>query len=245
MNEYNFFSEGSPYLQHPLLTPERAVREVDFLLQQMRLAPAARILDVGCGFGRHTIELAKRGFRMTALDPSPAMISAARERAAAASVTPDFHQVRAEDFRTSLSFDAAICLFTTLGQVTAEGQGGLDLLTGVHEALAMGAPFAVEVPQREPTLNRLKTTDKFGNGQSYTKVSRHFNPQDKLLDERFEVISPQKSKIYHLHYRLFSHGELKAMLRAAGFAVRASFGNYSGKPLRQDDATMLVIAKAL
>lgn len=245
MSNLNFFSEGSPYLQHPLLTRERTVREVDFLLQQMKLTPGAHVLDVGCGFGRHTIELAQRGLEVTALDPSAAMIAAARERAAAAEVTPKFYQVRAEDFRTDRAFDAAFCLFTTLGQVTTGGQSGSELLTSVHNALATGAPFAVEVPQRAQAVRRLKATDTFGQDDAYTKVSRQFDPADSTLEERFVVVSPQEKQVYHLRYRLFSHHELKTLLQTAGFAIRASYGNYADKVLDEDDATMLIIAETL
>lgn len=244
MSTLNFFSEGSPYLQHPLLTPQRTAREVDFLWQQMKLAPGARLLDVGCGFGRHTVELAMRGLAVTAIDPSAAMIAAARARAAEAGVTPRFHQVRAEDFRTERPFQAAICLFTTLGQVTAAGHSGQDLLDGVRKALAPGAPFAVEVPQREPTVRCLKATETLGQGPSYTEVTRHFDPVESTLDEYFTVVSPQNKQAYHLRYRLFSHDELKTLLHAAGFAIRGSFANYAGKPLHEDAAAMLLIAQA-
>jgi SAM-dependent methyltransferase len=245
MNNDNFFREGSPFLQHPLLTPERTKGEVDFLLQQMHLSPGARVLDVGCGFGRHTIELALRGFQVTGIDPSAAMIAAARERALAADVRPQLQQSQAEAFSTDLAFDAAICLFTTLGQITAGSHSEADLVARVHRALATGAPFAVEVPQREPAVRRLKAKETFGEGSSYTRVTRHFDPASNTVEERFLVVSPQKEQDYHLRYRLFSHRELKALLREAGFAVRASFGNYAGAPLHENDATMLVIAEAL
>jgi len=172
------------------------------------------------------------------------MISAATERAAAAQVMPEFHQVRAEDFSTARPFAAAICLFTTLGQVTAAGQSGLGLLNSVHAALVAGSPFALEVPQREPTLRGLKGMETFGAGESYTKVSRRFDAADGTLNERFTVVSPAETRVYDLRYRLFSQSELQALLQDAGFAVRTWFGNYAGKPLDGDDATMLAIAEA-
>ena len=60
--ETNFFEHGSPYLQHPLLTPERTAEEVDFILSILPVEPGDKFLDIGCGFGRHSLELALRGF---------------------------------------------------------------------------------------------------------------------------------------------------------------------------------------
>lgn len=245
MSDYNFFSKGSPFLQHPLLTPERTKHEIDFLLQQMELPPGARILDVGCGFGRHSIELARRGYQVTGLDPATAMISAARRRAAKAGVMPDFREVRAEEFRADTPYEAAICLFTTLGQVSSRGESGPGLVASAHRALAPRSPFAVEVPQREPAAREMKAADTYGQGESHTEVSRHFDPGDNTVTEHFTVVSPQKRQVYDLRYRLYSQDELRALLYTAGFAIQAWFGNYAGKPLQEDDATMLVIAEAL
>ena len=81
MSTPNFFSPGSPYLDHPLLTPERTAAEIDFVLAQTALPPGARLLDVGCGPGRHSLELARRGYQVMGIDPSGAMIAAAKRTA--------------------------------------------------------------------------------------------------------------------------------------------------------------------
>ncbi|VAW34300.1 hypothetical protein MNBD_CHLOROFLEXI01-407, partial [hydrothermal vent metagenome] len=86
----NFFTEGSPFLNHPLLTAVRTAQEVDFIEDQFKLPTGAHILDVGCGFGRHSIELARRGFAVTGIDPAAAMIAAAQKRAAETAVSIDF-----------------------------------------------------------------------------------------------------------------------------------------------------------
>ena len=64
-----FFSDGSPYLSHPLLTAERTAAEVDEI-ERLVGSVSGRVLDVGCGFGRHSIELASRNADVTGIDPS-------------------------------------------------------------------------------------------------------------------------------------------------------------------------------
>ena len=62
MESPNFFRDNSPFLRHPLLTAERTAAEIDFLTPRLGITPTDRVLDIGCGFGRHSIELARRGF---------------------------------------------------------------------------------------------------------------------------------------------------------------------------------------
>jgi SAM-dependent methyltransferase len=242
MTEPNFFGEGSPYLFHPLLTPERTAREVDFILSRLMLAPGARILDVGCGPGRHAIELARRGYAVTGIDSSAAMIAAARDRAAAAAVSPEFHQVAGESFQAESAFDAAICLFTTLGQISREGENSA-LVERVYDALVPGGFFVVETPQRSWVTQHLKKEERFGAGQRYTDVTRSYSEKDQTVTEVFEVVSGDTTKRYLLRYCLYSHTELTAMLENAGFSVLGSFGDYGGNPLGPECPTMVVIVR--
>ena len=105
----NFFDQGSPFLSHPALTGERTGAEVDFAVTKLALRPGARVLDVGCGFGRHAIELARRGFEVVGIDPAAAMLDRARELATGAGVNVDFLQIPAEDFVPVDKFDGEIC----------------------------------------------------------------------------------------------------------------------------------------
>lgn len=239
MTSPNFFTENSPYLQHPLLTAERTAKEVDFIISQLNLPPTASLLDVGCGFGRHSIELAQRGYAVVGLDPSVAMIAAAQAGAELAGVSVDFRQVRGESFTTRQQFDAALCLFTTLGQVSESGENS-GLVAQVYKALKPGGRFVVEVPQRETTVRNLKTFEKFGQGDRYTAVTRQFNPDNNTITETFNVVSPSSTRQYLLCYRLYSLAELNSLLDQAGFSVVTTYADYEGTPLGPESPTMLV-----
>ncbi len=242
MTKANFFSHGSPYLQHPLLTPERTAQEIDFLLAELDLAPGARVLDVGCGFGRHSIELARRDYRVVGIDPAPAMIEAARAGAAVAGVEPEFRQIGGESFVADEGFDAAICLYTTLGQISSEGDNS-RLVERVYDALRPGGGFMVEVPQRDPTVRNLKPTDRFEGPERYTVVTRRFDAQDNSVSEIFEVVSPEATQRYVLRYRLYSQEELVDLIQGAGFTLLAAYGDYQGIPLGPESPTIIMVAR--
>ena len=235
----NFFDTGSPYLNHPLLTAERTTQEVDFLLDQMQLPAGSRILDVGCGFGRHSIELAKRGFNVVGIDPSAAMLAAAQERADAAGVSVAWQQVAAEAFVSEQRFDAAICLFTTLGQVTDE-QSNVGLLARVADVLVAGGSFWIEVPQRDAKLATTKMQERFGGGERYTDVQRFWDASSKLFAEQFTLVNPDTTRGYRLVYQLFNEPELRGLLRMTNFTVDNIYADFTGAPLKADSPMMLV-----
>ena len=242
MDKLNFFEDGSPFLAHPSLTAERTNQEINFIESELALPPGAHLLDVGCGFGRHSIELARRGYDVVGIDPAAAMITAARERAAKRTLSVDFRQEWGEQFMTKVPFDAAICLFTSLGQVTPQGENS-GLVQRTYASLKLKGQFVVEVPQRGATVDQLKPSDRFGEGERYTVVSRQYDPQKQTVTEIFRLVSPEESQIYTLCYRLYDRAALLALLGQAGFVIQATYGNYEGAPLTDEHPFMLVIGQ--
>lgn len=252
MTAFDFFAAGSPFLNHPLLTAERTRQELDFLLGffvgELSLPAHAQLLDVGCGFGRHSVELARRGYRVTGIDPSGALIDAAREAAAQAGVAVTFRAASGEAFAAAdphaQPFDGAVCLFTTLGQMDQTGGGdNRALLPAVAGRLKPGAGFALELPQKGPALAGLKAHDRFGGEESYTDVQRRYDPATDSVTERFRLVSPAGERLYVLRYRLFGRADVEWMLHAAGLEVLYTHAGYSPAPLQADSPVMLFLCR--
>ena len=246
MQQSNFFTEGSPFLQHPLLTATRTAREVDFLLSELALPLGARVLDVGCGFGRHSLELAQRGYRVVGVDPSAAMIAAAREQmskmTASMPLEVEFYPLDGQSFVADEQFEAAICLMTTLGQIS-EHDDNRSMVAQLYANLCPGGQLAVEVPPRERTVRHLKPFDQFGAGERYTTVTRHFDASENSVTENFTIVAPDATNRYLLRYYLFDEAELTKLLEDVGFTVRAMYGDYNRSPLSNESAMMVVIAQ--
>ena len=238
----NFFTEHSPYLNHPLLTAERTSREVDFVLATMGLASDASILDVGCGFGRHSIELAQRGFSVTGFDPSAAMIAAAREAAKDAAVGVDFRVAGGVDFHAGKLFDAAICLFTTLGQISEGVEDNRELLAMIFQSLKQDGQLLIEVPDHDKFVTKLKPHDRFGDDVIYTDVVREFDSAENIVTERFTIVTPETTRNFLLRYRLFSATDLAILLRTAGFAMRGCWSDYKSNSVKAAGTMQIVHA---
>jgi SAM-dependent methyltransferase len=98
-------------------------QEVDFLIEHLHLEPGARMLDVGCGPGRHALALARRGREVHGVDLSPDFVELARAAASAEGLPATFEVLDVRDLSFDATFDAVICLC----------QGGFGLLGGRDE----------------------------------------------------------------------------------------------------------------
>ena len=109
-----FWQDTAPVL----FTEERwqqAGAEVDHVLKLTQLAPGASVLDLGCGSGRHTLELARRGYRVTGVDRTAAYLDKARAKAETEGLRIEFVKADMRHFCRSDTFDAAVSLLTSFG----------------------------------------------------------------------------------------------------------------------------------
>lgn len=138
-NEWEeFFDQHAPAYLENIFT-KNTLAEVVFLIEELNLPRGSSILDVGCGTGRHSIELAKRGYRMTGVDLSSGMLAEAKKNAAKAGVEVEWIKSNATRFELKKLFDAALCLcegaFGLLGASDDPMEHQLSILRNINRAL--------------------------------------------------------------------------------------------------------------
>jgi len=217
-----FFDAHAPRYEENGFTAH-TVAEVDFLLTLFALPAGSRILDMGCGTGRHSIELAKRGYQVTGVDLSLGMLDVARTNADAAGVALELIHGDATEWIASEPFDAAICLC----------EGGVGLIEKGEDAeLHDSSIFSNLAASLKPNGPFLLTTL---NGYSIIRqmkdehaVEGRFDPATMYANYQDEWELPEGAKIMTIRERLFIAPELVRMLQEAGFVVDNVFGGTAG-----------------
>ena len=129
---------GSAYLRYSFTKGTR--QEVEFLLPALRLEPGMRVLDVGCGPGRHAHALADRGVTVHGIDISRRFVDLAIEHAPAGAT---FERLDARHLEFDGEFDAVICLCQgAFGLMTADGHDE-TVMAGMARALRRGGRLAL------------------------------------------------------------------------------------------------------
>ncbi|MHA2380573.1 MAG: class I SAM-dependent methyltransferase [Candidatus Thorarchaeota archaeon] len=124
----------------------RLKREIPFLLEDLKKSEGSNVLDMACGTGRHSLELAAHGMKVVGFDSSQAMISFAKSLAQERKATIDFQVADMMNFRSTIDgpFQEVLCLGNSLALLPSVKD--LEcVVTSVCSVLAPGGSFIVQV----------------------------------------------------------------------------------------------------
>ncbi|MDZ7332004.1 MAG: class I SAM-dependent methyltransferase [candidate division KSB1 bacterium] len=211
---------GEKYLDLPFI--KGTIQEVDFIVELFQLEPSAKILDVGCGVGRHAIELARRGYQVTGLDYSQRMIAIAKERAKKEGLSVQFVHGDARVMSLENNFDAALSLCEGAFGIMETDEQNIAILKNIYNALK---------PNGQLLLNVLNASFVFRHPEQDTC----FDPKTCIgyWEEKFITESGATEKLLCSN-RYYTFPEMKFILENIGFTVIDGFGCTTGDFQRRD-----------
>ena len=226
---------------------ERTRSEVDFVVERLELEPGARVLDVACGHGRHSLELARRGFEVTGVDLSPRSIALAREAAGRDGLDATFEVLDARELAFDGEFDAAINLFTSVIGYFADEADNQHVVDGAARALREGGSFLLD------TINLLSLARGFREleWEEYESGTlmlerRAFDFERSRSRSDWTFVHPDGRRHTLSHsLRVYAPHELIAMLEAGGLHVVATWGDWEGADVAFDRWRLIVRADRL
>lgn len=221
-------------------TPE----EVEFIISKTNLSEKTKILDFGCGRGRHTIEFYKRGFTdITGLDQNQSNIEIARNNAVELSFPLNFVHKMMNEFDEQDEYDLIYSLFTSMFYFSE--QHNLDIVQRIYQALKRDGCFVIDYFNPPAFLKTQKKKDWYFSEDDSIVLERYaHNPISGIITNERIIVpkeGPRVKKVYHV--RDYTVAELRYHFENIGFEVLDIFGNYQGKKYTMDSVRQIYIMK--
>jgi cyclopropane fatty-acyl-phospholipid synthase-like methyltransferase len=242
-NWQTFFNHHAPQYMDNIFT-KNTLAEVDFLLEELNLPTGSAIQDMGCGTGRHSVELARRGYRMTGVDLSTGMLAEAQKAAQAAGVQLELVQSDARAYISEPRFDAAICLcegaFGLVGSGEDPDAHDPAILRRIYAALKPGALFI---------LNALNGLRAIRERTPADVQSGRFDPLTLVETYEMEVETTEGLRSVVIREKNHLPQDLSRLCQQAGFQVLhlwgGTAGNWGRRPVELDEMEVMVVARKL
>ena len=236
-----YFSED--YLKLYRHDETETSREADAIVRMLQIDPGEKILDLACGFGRHSVKLAQQGFKVTGYDLSESFLKKAKELADALDITVDLKQGDMRDIPYKEEFDVVINMFTAFGFFENEKED-LKVLKGVHRALKPGGQFLMDVLNRETAI-------RVGPPRRWIRENHAFLLEERFFDffrSRLEltnqlILINGERKEANYSIRLYTLTEMLGLFNSAGLVLTDVYGDFSGALYNAESPRMILVAQ--
>jgi SAM-dependent methyltransferase len=206
------------------------------------LTDSPKILDLCCGFGRMSAELARRGFAVTGVDITKSYLKTAKEEAALEELNIEYVNADARDFVRPVFFDAAVNLYISFGYFENQ-RDDKRLIANVYESLKPGGSFIIETMGKEIAVRDFVEAEWFE--RAGFMVLTEYEPLDSwaLLKNRWILIKDGIKIEKTFTQRLYAASELRSLLLEAGFKNIEIYGDWDESVYDNSAAKLIVVGR--
>lgn len=220
-----------------------AVADIDGIEKLLGAPLNEPILDLACGSGRHSIELARRGYTVTGIDLSAHLLAVAREHAEKEQLKIDFVRgdMRTPPFRDK--FRTVLNMFTSFGYFESDDENA-RIMEAIARVLKIEGRFVIDYINREQVLATLVPEDEKEVEGRRVHQKRIYNPVIKRLEKTITIASGNsETRSFVESVRLFTAEEMVAMAENAGLMVEGIFGAIDGRAAGQDAPRTVLVGR--
>lgn len=239
-----FFGPGYLREYGNYLTKERTAREVEFLEKRLLLKRGNRIFDCPCGHGRHSIELAQRGYLVTGQDISPFFLGMAKKEARRLKVSVHWIKADMRNIQFKEEFDVALCLFSSFGYLESDEEHQ-KALHQIAKALKRGGKFVLDVINRDRFIRtyREQTRKQLSDGSIILSKHDFHSATGYNMEKRIRIWRNGKQEVVSHFVRMYTLPELILMLRNASLTVKEMHGDFNSNPISLSSSSYIIIAE--
>ena len=215
--------------------------QVDQIIRLLGIGPEAAILDLCCGPGRHSLELARRGFRVTGVDRTAAYLARARKVAEKEDLHIELVQDDMRRFSRANAFDVAMLMFTSFGYFRDPAENR-QVLVNVCRSLKEQGALILDTMGKEVLARIFRERDWQEYEDAFLLEERRVVDNWSWIENRWILLRGQEQQEFKLSHWVYSATELSAMLRDGGFRSVDVYGDLEGSPY--DHAAKRLVAVA-
>lgn len=215
-----------------------AEKHINFILSKIELKPNAKILDMACGAGRHSILLAKKGFDVAGVDLSENLLNEAIKNSASEGLNIKFIKSDIRDFKSNDTYDLILNLFTSFGYFESDDEN-YRVFYKAFEMLNASGIFVLDFFNKHFLLrNLIPLSEEIKNGKKI--VQKRFVRQGRV-EKIIEITFNGHTKTFRESVKLYSAEQLKNKLLDIGFEIVHTFGDFDGNDFNQDFSERFIV----
>jgi len=236
----NFWAKWAPIL-FPKQRWEKTQEEVTNIVSLLKIDPGASILDLCCGPGRHSLELARHGFSVTGVDRTKSYLEKARKQAETEGLKVEFIQEDMRNFCKPNTFDVAINLFTSFGYFE-DIKDDKKVITNVHHSLKNKGVFLIDIMGKEVLARVFCERNWHEVDNNIVLEERKICKNWSWIDNRWILVKDGEKEEYKISHRIYSAVELTALLNECGFNPIDVYGDLTGEPYDHTAKRLILVA---
>ena len=201
------------------------------------------VLDLACGPGRHSVVLAKEGFRVTGVDLSPFLLQKANSLAQAESVDVEWVRDDMRHFVRPEAFDLVVNIFTSFGYFD-DKRDDMTVLQNIHKSLRDGGALVMEIMGKEWLAKGFlpTTSEELADGRLLVQRHEIFDDWTRVKNQ-WILIEGDRATTFRFHHTVYSGQEIRDSLLAVGFADVQLFGGLDGSEYGLNARRLVAVAR--
>jgi SAM-dependent methyltransferase len=222
--------------------PEWTKLEIDFIINEFKLKHGKHILDIPCGFGRHSIELAKNGYHVTGVDISETFIHSLNQKVKSDKLTIDTIQGDILKVKLDRMFSGAICMGNSFGYFDFEKMK--IFIEKVSTCLETGAKFIINSGMvAESILTNFLKELSYSFDDLKMDISNSYNIDESYLISKILYTKGDNIEEHSFKHYVFTIGEIKRLLYSFDLDIIGTYCSTDKKPYKFGDNQIYIVAQ--
>lgn len=221
---------------------EYTAAEVRFIKDITALAPKSNILDVPCGYGRHSIAFAQEGYSVTSIDIAETYIQELQDAALKQELPISAIQADILEYDIKGSFDLAICLGNSFSYFSYSFM--LKFASKIYTVLKDGGIFLIHTGAlAESILPSLKENEWMGIKDMLFLTKRTYHATDSILQCDYSILNQEQREDSTAYQYIFTLAEVRRLLTEAGFTQIEQYSGFEKTPYKLGDRQAYIVAR--